>query len=96
MSLKVQQLHAVISGRVQGVGFRFATRGKALSLGLKGWVRNLPNGGVEVLAEGDGGSIEALFEWLRQGPPGSRVDEVEVLARGETSAQHKDFDIRRG
>lgn len=94
--MKTQQLHAVISGLVQGVGFRFSTRAKALSLGLKGWVRNLPNGGVEVLAEGETAPIEALYEWLHEGPPGARVDEVEVLARKEAPAQHKDFEIRRG
>ncbi len=95
MSLKIEQLHAVISGRVQGVGFRFATRGKALSLGLTGWVRNRPGGEVELVAEGEEAAVESLFQWLHEGPPGARVDEVQVLSRGEAKASFPEFEIRR-
>ncbi len=65
-----------IRGRVQGVFFRDSTRRVAESLGLSGHAINLPDGGVEVLACGDRGSLDQLDEWLREGPPHARVDEV--------------------
>ena len=68
----------VISGRVQGVGFRFFAEAAAAREGLHGWVRNLPDGGVEIAAEGDAEAVER-FEWhLRHGPPSARVDHVDV------------------
>ncbi len=63
-----------IRGRVQGVWFRGATREKALSLGLSGWVRNLPDGSVEALAQGPAWAVEDLATWCRRGPSGARVD----------------------
>jgi acylphosphatase len=66
----------VVSGRVQGVWFRASTRDRARSLGLDGWVRNLPDGRVEVLVSGPEAQVEALCAWLWQGPPLARVDEV--------------------
>jgi acylphosphatase len=68
----------LVSGRVQGVFFRASTREEALRLGLTGHARNLPDGAVEVLASGDAAALDALAEWLRQGPPAARV---EVLTR---------------
>jgi acylphosphatase len=65
-----------IKGRVQGVFFRDSTRRVAESLGLAGHAINLPDGDVEVLACGDGGSLDQLDEWLREGPPHARVDDV--------------------
>jgi len=67
-----------VSGRVQGVGFRFFTRDVAQSLGLSGWVMNLIGGGVELEAEGKQPAIDRLIEELRQGPPLSRVRDVDV------------------
>lgn len=67
----------LVSGRVQGVFFRASTRSRALELGLMGRARNLPDGRVEVLAYGDADKVGALCEWLWQGPPGARVDEVQ-------------------
>ncbi|HEV3140320.1 MAG TPA: acylphosphatase [Vicinamibacterales bacterium] len=61
-------------GRVQGVGFRFFTEHAAAREGIQGWVRNLPDGGVEVAAEGDAESMERFERSIRQGPPGARVD----------------------
>jgi acylphosphatase len=75
----------LISGRVQGVGFRHFARTVAVSEGVNGWVRNLPDGGVEVLAEGE---LEVLerFEWrIRQGPPHARVDTVEIVEVASSS-----------
>lgn len=73
-----------IKGRVQGVFFRDSTRKVAVSLGLTGYARNLPDGDVEVLACGDARHIEKLERWLHEGPPLSRVTEVlAVPADGE-------------
>ena len=69
-------LHAVIAGKVQGVYFRAWVFDQAASLGLRGWVRNLADGKVEVLAQGDAASLAALKERLPQGSPLSRVDTV--------------------
>jgi acylphosphatase len=66
-----------VTGRVQGVWFRASTRDRAADIGLDGWVRNLADGRVEVLASGTDGQIEELETFLRQGPPGARVDLVE-------------------
>jgi acylphosphatase len=65
-----------ITGRVQGVGFRWATETEANRLGLTGWVRNTDDGAVEVVAEGDDAAIERFVSWCRGGPPGARVDQV--------------------
>jgi acylphosphatase len=67
-----------ISGRVQGVGFRYFTEAAARREGVHGWVRNLPDGCVEIEAEGDAESLERFERALRQGPPGARVGAVEV------------------
>jgi len=71
------RIRALVSGRVQGVFFRAETREQARRLGLCGWVRNLPDGNVEVLAEGDEQPVRALLTWCRSGPPHARVDAVE-------------------
>jgi len=67
---------AVVSGRVQGVGFRFFAERAARTSGVSGWVRNRPDGTVETVAEGDRESVARYFEMLRSGPPGSRVTSV--------------------
>ena len=74
---------ATVTGRVQGVGFRFFAERAARELGVRGWVRNLPNGAVEAVAEGEEEAIDRFFERLRKGPQGSRV---ERLAEEELSA----------
>jgi acylphosphatase len=68
----------LISGRVQGVGFRWFTMERASFEGITGWVRNLPGGEVEVLAEGEAESMERFERAVRLGPSRSRVDEVNV------------------
>lgn len=75
----MSELHVRITGMVQGVGFRWFVRERARRLGLKGWVRNRPDGSVEVLAVGDPGQIELLKEELRRGPRGAAVDKLEDL-----------------
>lgn len=70
----------VVSGRVQGVFFRAATRERAIALGLRGYARNLPDGRVEVLACGEDADVAALCAWLRSGPPQARVSDVQCTA----------------
>lgn len=71
-----KRLHILVSGVVQGVFFRHNTRITAISLGLTGWVRNLADGKVEILAEGEETELEKLASWARKGPEGSRVEDI--------------------
>jgi acylphosphatase len=69
----------LVSGRVQGVGFRYFAQEAAIVEGLAGWVRNLPSGAVEVLAEGDAEALERFARKLARGPSMARVDNVETV-----------------
>ena len=69
---------ALVRGLVQGVGFRYRIRARAEALGLSGWARNLPDGGVEVVAEGDRAACHDLADWLDGPQPPGRVDAVVV------------------
>lgn len=73
-----ERLHAIVKGRVQGVGFRYFVRQHAQSLGVTGWVRNLANGDVEVLAQAQKPALEDLLKALGDGPPGSSVSDIQV------------------
>lgn len=73
-----ERVHLLVSGRVQGVFYRQSTVDEARRLGLSGWVRNLPDGRVEVLAEGERDGLEGLVRFCRRGPPAARVDDVAV------------------
>jgi len=70
----------VISGRVQGVGFRYFAEAAAAREGLHGWVRNLPDGRVEATAEGESEAVERFEHAIRHGPPGARVERVDADA----------------
>ncbi len=72
------RLRIIVRGRVQGVGYRFFTQRTALELGIKGYVRNLPDGTVEVVAEGSPGAMEKFIQELREGPPLAIVEDMEV------------------
>jgi len=84
----------IVSGRVQGVGYRNWTIGKANALGVTGWVRNVQDGRVEIMASGEDQALNELAEACRQGPQLARVDEVEVQAVGEIRL--KGFNKRLG
>ena len=68
----------IVSGRVQGVGFRYFSERMAHREGIHGWVRNLADGRVEASAEGEAEAVDRFEVRLRQGPPGARIDHVEV------------------
>ncbi len=86
------RIRTLVSGRVQGVCFRAETQKQASQLGLTGWVRNLPDGRVEVLAEGEEQRVQQLITWCRQGPPRSRVDRIEEFTE-EHSGEYDTFSI---
>ena len=73
--------HVLVSGRVQGVGFRWYARETAERLGLGGWVKNLTDGRVELLLEGRDQAVEAMLVWLERGPPAAHVKNLEVVER---------------
>jgi acylphosphatase len=81
--------HLIISGRVQGVGYRASMIDEARRLGVTGWVRNRRDGTVEAVVDGDEQAVEAIVAWARRGPPGARVSGVAVE---ETSGTFAGFD----
>jgi len=72
----VTAVRLVVTGRVQGVGFRWSARRAAERIGVDGWVRNLPDGSVEAHVEGSADRVAAMLAWLRQGPDGADVSGV--------------------
>jgi acylphosphatase len=83
----------LISGRVQGVNFRYYTRAAAREAGVYGWVRNLPDGRVEAVFEGDSENVESVVAWCHRGSPHGRVEDVLVHEEG-WKGEFADFDVR--
>lgn len=81
-----KELSAIVSGRVQGVGFRYFIYTKAKNLNVFGWVKNRPDGKVEALIEGEEVDLEKMLFELRQGPSGSRVDDSEFVWKPYTQS----------
>jgi acylphosphatase len=73
-----ERAHVFVSGRVQGVSFRDATRSQAEQLGLSGWVRNNQDGQVEAVFEGDPDTVQQIIEWCKSGPSSADVEDVSV------------------
>ncbi|HOJ99917.1 MAG: acylphosphatase [Treponemataceae bacterium] len=71
-------VHCIVHGRVQGVGFRYATMQEASRRGIVGWVKNRWDGTVEVYAEGSMAALTSFLRWLEKGPPGARVERIEA------------------
>lgn len=90
--MALKQLHLHVRGRVQGVYFRASAQREARRLGLSGWVKNRPDGSVEILAEGEELSIRELHGWAQKGPSAARVDRVDTRWRGFTG-EYSDFRI---
>ena len=83
-------IHAMVTGRVQGVFFRDNTQKQAKALNIQGWVRNKPDGTVELVAKGDDANIETLITWLHHGPEMARVDKLDLT---DENAEAHDFDV---
>ncbi|MHA1720998.1 MAG: acylphosphatase [Promethearchaeota archaeon] len=86
------RLHAIISGRVQGVFFRVNTRNKANELGLSGWVKNRWDGKVEVICEGSKEMLEIMLKWLKKGPKYAFVEKVDYRIE-EKDKEFGNFEI---
>lgn len=87
------RVSVVVHGLVQGVSFRHYTFRRALELGVTGWVRNLPDGSVEGLFEGEASAVNALVDWCHHGPPSAQVDRVD-LREEVYIGEFDDFSIR--
>lgn len=88
-----QAVVATITGLVQGVGYRYTTLRTARELGLRGWVRNVPDGSVETWAQGKGAVLDEFIRFLRKGPRAARVQSVEVRPV-EPDGTLTGFDVR--
>ena len=86
------EAHVLISGKVQGVWFRANTKEKARQLNIKGWVRNLPDGRVEAVFQGEKEMVEEMIKWCYKGPPLAEVEDVEVEWK-EPEEEFEDFSI---
>lgn len=89
-----RRVHLFVTGRVQGVWFRQGTEQRARELGVTGWVRNLPDGRVEAVAEGEAMAVSQLVDYCRQGPPLARVDQLAVEDEPATG-EFAGFEARR-
>lgn len=77
----IKAVLTLIRGRVQGVGFRYEARSVARSLGIFGWISNLPDGGVESYSEGPDVAVDRYVQWLKHGPPEAHVDSIDITER---------------
>ena len=89
----METVRLVIKGKVQGVFYRASARDRALELGIKGWVKNTPDGNVEVLATAEKESLEKFIEWCRKGPSKALVVDV-VVSKGD-EPYHERFHIQK-
>jgi acylphosphatase len=92
MAREIVRVHVLIDGRVQGVAYRFFAEKSARRLGVTGWIRNLSDGRVEVLAEGEAARIEIFLDELQAGPRLARVDRFEVR-REPSTGEFQDFRV---
>ena len=87
------RVSVTVYGRVQGVAFRHYTSLRAMELGVNGWVRNLPDGSVAGVFEGDENAVNAMVDWCRQGPPAAVVERLD-LRQEVYCGEFRDFSIR--
>lgn len=87
------RVHILVEGRVQGVCFRYECRHLAAQLGLRGWVKNLDDGGVEIVAEGEKDAVDRLAVWSRRGPLGAHVTACRIVAEPPTG-EFDSFEVR--
>jgi acylphosphatase len=91
----IHHVHVTVKGRVQGVGYRNWTYSQAKLLKINGWVRNLPEGGVEISAEGPEPALQSLITFLKTGPALAKVQSVEATWTSVTKPQFTEFSIKR-
>ena len=89
----MKRVHVYISGRVQGVFFRAETQRAAVGFSLNGWVRNLADGRVEALFEGDDANVDKMLAWCHIGPPAARVEEV-LTEEEPFIGEFRDFNVK--
>ncbi len=87
--MNLKTLHLNIRGVVQGVGFRVYMQREAQKLGVNGWVRNLADGSVEAVVQGESAAVDALVKWAHHGPRNARVSDVQA---GPGSGNYSDFE----
>lgn len=88
----MQEVLIKVYGQVQGVGFRYQTWQKATDLGLSGWIKNLPDGKVEILAQGEKAKLEKLIEWVKIGPAFASIEKV-MVKWGRPAVSYTSFEI---
>ena len=91
----MKKIRAIVSGSVQGVGFRMSTRSQAQQLGVYGTVRNLNNGNVEIIAAGETEAVDTLIDWAQSGPPSAVVDDLQTEVMDYKDTEFDSFEIRR-
>ena len=89
----MKRVHVYISGRVQGVFFRAETQRAAVGFSLNGWVRNLADGRVEALFEGNDANVDKMLAWCHIGPPAARVEEV-LTEEEPFIGEFRDFNVK--
>lgn len=88
----MRRVHVIVTGDVQGVGYRYTMRLEARAAGVGGWVRNRRDGSVEAEVEGSPEQVDEVLAWMAQGPPGSRVDAAQVTEMDATGT--RGFEVR--
>ena len=91
----MKKIQAIASGKVQGVGFRMYTQTQAEQLGIVGFVQNLSDGTVKIVAAGEDSKVDALIDWAKSGSPPARVDDLQTEVMEYRSREFDRFEIRR-
>jgi acylphosphatase len=89
----METVRLLIKGKVQGVFYRASARDRAVELGIKGWVKNTPEGNVEVVATGEKENLEKFIDWCRKGPPKALV--IDVVITKSDEHYHESFHIQK-
>ena len=89
------KIHVMISGKVQGVFFRISAQDKANELNLTGWVKNIFNNAVEIIAEGQREELSKFTGWLQLGPPNATIDKISIEWSEQVERQFSSFEIQR-
>ena len=91
----MKKVRVIVSGKVQGVGYRMSTLTQARQLGVYGTVQNLNNGNVEIVAAGKESAVDGLIDWARSGPPSAMVDDLQTQVMDYKDTEFDSFEIRR-